>query len=145
MRVINFFKSLFTSTCVWFTFVTLFMFLMGAEVKGDGAGISLAILGWFLFYSFLMSLLGMLFKIKKLSLALKVVFHFIGSVSIFSVVFFLLSGIYKTYNFTGNTAIVLTTVFVICYVVIACVALLFRFFVRKVTKETDKYENVYNK
>ena len=133
-------KKIFTHSCVCFTLLILFLFLLGSSVPSFGNAIAVgSILSVYLF-SLLLACANLLLGISRIQIGFRVLLHYIVSLSAFYGVFVLIA-----LKITApRSALVCLLLFTIFYAIFMGVYLYLYFSIapKKVEKKTE-YQSIY--
>lgn len=109
-QVFPYIKKLFIQSCVCFTLMTLFLFLIGSAVPAFGNAIAVSTILSLYLFSLLLSAANLLLLIPQIKIALRVLLHFIASIiSFYSI--FVVVGMKITAQREALTALLLFTIF----------------------------------
>ena len=144
MKIWTFFKNRLVESCIYFTITQFIMsaILYFAE-KASGGGLvfqiqfSLLIFG----FSFVLSLLNLIFKIKKLNIPAKLLIHSLSTLAVFILIFAV-----ATKQLSNPQSLLFVLFFAaILYVVIAVAVLIIRAVKNKKASEQKTYDPQFEK
>lgn len=129
MKIIEFIKQRLSVMCVLFTcFVFTFSLFLGVMGEASNGMFSIDRLAILLLFAFILSLANLVFKIKKLHVAVTVAIHFVLSYAgmylcVFGI-FYNTSGMSQHKDYTVGQVLVASVVFAIIYVAVIALKLL---------------------
>ncbi len=85
--ILPYIKKVLTSSCICFTLITLFLFLIGKAVPTVGDAIAVSSLLTIYLFSLLLALAGLLLGISAIQIGWRVLLHYLASLFAFYVVF----------------------------------------------------------
>lgn len=147
MKIYKTLKKIISDACVYYTAAEFAVLLIAAGFSemspeaGGGVGMFLSLGASALIFlaCLIMSALNLVFRLD-LSLALRILIHFIGSLAAYAVVFIIIPGVWNDF-----TAIfVRLSVFAVLYVIIALIALLVRSIIINRRADELEYESQFS-
>ena len=134
------FKKVFTHSCVCFTLITLFLFLIGSASPTFGSAIKVSSILSIYLFSLLLALANLLLILPKIQIGWRVMLHYLASLAAFYGVFILIA-----FKITATRSILVSILlFTILYTPFMGMYLFLFFSVIKKSKEQDKsYKNIY--
>lgn len=147
MKIYKTLKKIISDACVYYTAAEFAVLLIAAGFSemspeaGGGVGMFLSLGASALIFlaCLIMSALNLVFRLD-LSLALRILIHFIGSLAAYAVVFIIIPGVWNDF-----TAIfVRLSVFAVLYVIIALIALLVRSVIINRRADELEYESQFS-
>lgn len=147
MKIYKTLKKIISDACVYYTAAEFAVLLIATGFSetspeaGGGVGMFLSLGASALIFlaCLIMSALNLVFRLD-LSLALRILIHFIGSLAAYAVVFIIIPGVWNDF-----TAIfVRLSVFAVLYVIIALIALLVRSIIINRRADELEYESQFS-
>jgi len=140
-KMLNGIKNLFKSGCVIFTIVVFVFYLMGEIVSNATQTLTFSRLFLLYLFSVWFALSNLFLKNKKLNIILKIILHFVSTVTSFFVVFIYIPG--NTEN--TSSAFVLTICFAVIYIATATIIMFVRSAIRSNADKKKEYKAMYEK
>lgn len=109
-RVFPYIKKLFVQSCICFTLMTLFLFLVGSAVPAFGNAIAVSTILSLYLFSLLLAAANLLLQIPQLKIGIRVLLHFIASIVAFYSIFVVV-GMKITTQRATLTVLLLFTIF----------------------------------
>lgn len=140
MKYLSAIRSILTRCCVWFTILTLFLFLIGSAFPEFGNAIAVNTVLVLFAFSFLIACVNLILGISKVPMSLRILLHYLASLLAFYVLFVLIA-MQATEARTVLTSLIMFTIF---YALFMGGGALFRHAVMQALK-TDKkdYQRIY--
>ncbi|MBO5050674.1 MAG: hypothetical protein J6D31_00580 [Clostridia bacterium] len=89
--ILPYIKKILTSSCICFTLITLFLYLIGKAVPTVGDAVAISSLFTIYLFSLLLALAGLLLGISTIQIGWRVLLHYLASLFAFYVVFIVIA------------------------------------------------------
>ncbi len=89
--ILPYIKKILTSSCICFTLITLFLYLIGKAVPTVGDAVAISSLFTIYLFSLLLALAGLLLGISTIQIGWRVLLHYLASLFAFYFVFIVIA------------------------------------------------------